>query len=146
MELRYSADVLEHFKFEEGYRNKAYLDSKDYWTIGIGHLLGTDNAFSTLYWTDEKILTVFENDLDHSLAAAKEIFPEFAILPPKVQLAILDMIFNLGTTGFRQFKTVIRMVHAGRFPEAAVAALDSKWARHDVPNRAARVAKLLSNA
>ena len=145
MSRRYSKAVHDHFTFEEGNRSESYLDTKGNWTIGIGHLLGKDKAFKGMRWTQEKIITVFENDLDISLDHAKTIFPQFAILPPKVQLAILDMIFNLGGYGFRQFKTVIRMVHAQRYPEAAVAALDSKWARQDVPNRAKRVAKLLSN-
>lgn len=145
MSRRYSKAVHDHFAFEEGNRSESYLDTKGNWTIGIGHLLGKDKAFKGMRWTQEKIITVFENDLDISLDHAKTIFPQFDILPPKVQLAILDMIFNLGGYGFRQFKTVIRMVHAQRYPEAAVAALDSKWARQDVPNRAKRVAKLLSN-
>jgi Phage-related lysozyme (muraminidase) len=145
MSRRYSKAVHDHFAFEEGCRAESYLDTKGYWTIGIGHMLGKDIAFKGLRWSQEKIITVFENDLDTSLGHAQTIFPQFAILPPKVQLAILDMIFNLGGAGFRQFKTVIRMIHAQKYPEAAVAALDSKWARQDVPNRARRVAKLLSN-
>lgn len=145
MEFRYSKAVHDHFIFEEGYRENSYLDTKGYWTIGIGHMLGRGNAFKGMKWTRAKILMTFENDLDIALNHAKTIFPHYSILPPNVQLAILDMIFNLGGQGFRKFKTVIRMVNEQRFPEAAVAALDSKWARTDVPNRARRVAKLLSN-
>lgn len=143
--MRYDEAVHKHFIFEEGYRNTSYLDHLGNYTIGIGHLLGKSDSFSGLQWTDAKVRMVFENDLDISLRHAKEIFPQWDILPPKVQLALLDMIFNLGGYGFRQFKTAIRMVHAGRYQEAAVAALDSKWAKKDVPNRAKRVAKLLSN-
>ncbi len=145
MQFRYSKAVHDHFSNEEGYRQNSYLDTKGYWTIGIGHMLGKSDAFKGMRWSDDKIIMTFENDLDNSLCTAKEIFPEFAILPPNVQLAVLDMIFNLGPSGFRQFKTVIRMVHAGRYKDAAVAALDSKWAQQDVPNRAARTTRLLSN-
>lgn len=145
MKQRYSKEVHDHFITEEGYKHQSYLDHLGNYTIGIGHLLGTNGAFKGIKWGDAKISEVFENDLDIFLTAAKEIFPEWAILPPNVQLAILDMIFNLGPRGFRQFKTVIRMVHNGKFLEAGAAALDSKWARSDVPNRALRTAKLLSN-
>ena len=145
MQFRYSKAVHDHFIAEEGYRTKAYKDTKGYWTVGIGHLLSKTVSFEGLVWSDAKVRTVFENDLDSSLRSAKEIFPQYETLPPNVQLAILDMIFNLGGNGFRQFKTVIRMINAGRYKDAAVAALDSKWARQDVPNRARRTAKLLSN-
>ena len=145
MEYRYSKSVHDHFIAEEGYRTKSYKDTKGYWTIGIGHLLSKTENFEGLVWTDAKVRTVFENDLDNSLRHAKEIFPQYDILPPTVQLAILDMIFNLGGYGFRQFKTVIRMIHAGRYVDAAAAALDSKWARTDVPNRARRTAKLIAD-
>jgi lysozyme len=142
--MRYSKAVHDHFILEEGYRNKSYRDSRGFWTIGIGHFLGTDNAFANIKWTDEKIGEVFENDLDKSLATAKEIFPEYNTLPENVQLAILDMIFNLGPGGYRKFKQTIRLIHEGRFVEAAQSASQSAWARQ-VPNRAARVCKLLSN-
>jgi lysozyme len=146
MPSRYSKQVHDHFIAEEGYRHESYTDSMGYWTIGIGHFLSKTQDFSGLVWDDAKIIEVFEDDLDRSVIPAKEIFPEWSILPANVQLGILDMIFNLGPTGFRQFKTVIRMVHNGNYLEAATAALDSKWARQDVPNRAKRTAKLLSNS
>ena len=141
---RYSKETHDHFIAEEGYRNKSYKDTRGFWTIGIGHLLGVSDAFSNMYWTDEKIIQVFENDLDRSLKAAKEIFPQYDILPEKVKLAILDMIFNLGPVGFRKFKNTIRLIHEGRYAEAAQSASQSLWARQ-VPNRAQRTCKLLSN-
>ena len=145
MTSRYSKDVHDHFIAEEGYRPKAYKDSKGYWTIGIGHLLSKTESFAGLVWTDAKIREVFENDLDNSLRHAKEIFPQYAILPPPVQLAVLDMIFNLGGYGFRGFKNTIRLIHAQKYKEAADSAIQSKWARIDVPNRAKRVCKLLAS-
>lgn len=145
MSYRYSKEVHDHFIAEEGYRTKSYKDTKGYWTIGIGHLLSKTENFSGLVWSHEKVMTVFENDLDKTVVTAKEIFPEWDTFPSRVQLAILDMIFNLGPYGFRQFKNTIRLIHARKFAEAAAGALQSKWARVDVPNRAKRTAKLLSN-
>lgn len=145
MQYRYSTATHEHFKAEEGYRNDSYLDHQDNWTIGIGHLLGKSNAFRGIRWSDEKVLQVFENDLDIVVGNARQLFPEYDILPPNVRLAILDMLFNMGINRFRGFKKTIRLIHEGRFQEAALEALDSEWAKHDVPNRAKRIAKLLSN-
>lgn len=145
MTNRYSKQLHDHFIAEEGYRNESYTDHQGNWTIGIGHLLGKSDAFRGMRWSDAKVISVFENDIDTVVRNAKELFPEFSQLPPKVQLAILDMLFNMGINRFRGFKKTIRLIHLGRFAEAAVEALDSEWARHDVPNRAKRIAKLLSN-
>lgn len=145
MELRYSKAVHDHFAAEEGFRTESYLDHQGNWTIGIGHLLGRDIAFRGLKWSEMKVQMAFENDLDICVANARQLFPEWDILPPKVQLAILDMLFNMGINRFRGFKKTIRLIHESRFEEAAREALDSEWAKHDVPNRAARTAKLLSN-
>lgn len=142
--MKYSKDVHDHFIREEGLRTVSYLDHLGNYTIGVGHYLGRDKAFKGIKWTTEKCIMVLESDIDTCLKHAKEIFPQFSTLPPNVQLAVLDMIFNLGGYGFRQFKTVIRMIHAQRYQDAAAAALESKWARQ-VPNRAARTTKLMSN-
>lgn len=142
MEYRYSKSVHDHFIFEEGMRNKSYKDTRGYWTIGIGHLLGAHDDFSGMYWTDPKILMTFENDLDRSFATAKEVFPEYSTFPHTVQIAILDMIFNLGASGFRQFKQTIRLIHNGEYSKAADSAALSLWARQ-VPNRARRTCDLL---
>lgn len=146
MANRYSEDVHNHFIAEEGFKLESYTDHQGNWTIGIGHLLGRDNAFRGLRWSEEKVRQVFENDLDIALSNARQVFPGFNTMPPKVQLAIMDMLFNMGLGRFRGFKKTIRLLNSGLYAEAAVEAMDSEWAKHDVPNRAARVTKLLSNA
>jgi lysozyme len=140
---RYGKEIVDHFIREEGYSEKSYLDTKGNWTIGIGHLLGVGSSFSDMRWTRAKIISVFENDLDSAYADAKIIFPQFMSFSYNVQLAILDMIFNMGAVRFRGFKKSIRLINEGRFKEAAVEILDSKWAKVDVPNRAIRVSNLM---
>lgn len=145
MTYRYAPHIHEHFIFEEGLRLKSYTDHKGNWTIGVGHLLGKSNSFSGMEWTREQVMETFEDDLDIAVENAYQIFPEFAIVPPNVQLAIVDMLFNMGINRFRGFKKTIRLLHAQKYEEAAAEALNSKWAKYDVPVRAKRVAKLLSN-
>lgn len=144
MNFRYSKKIHDHFILEEGFRNDAYKDHLGNWTIGVGHYLGKSAEFANLRWTDAKVLGVLENDIDVALADAKQLFPEWETLPPNVQLALLDMSFNMGIATFRKFKQTIRLVHEGKYAEAAASASDSKWARQ-VPNRAKRITKLLSN-
>ena len=143
--MKYSKDVYDHFIMEEGFRTKAYLDHQGNYTIGVGHLLGRNPKYKGMVWSEEKVMSVLDDDIDIALGHAKTIFPQFDIIPPKVQLGILDMIFNLGGRGFREFKKMIRMINLQKYQEAAKEALDSEWAREDVPNRARRTAKLISN-
>lgn len=143
MNYRYSKEVHDHFISEEGMRNKAYLDTEGYWTIGIGHLLGKGDGFEDMYWSDEKAIMTLENDIDNAFHLANDIFPEYEVLPPNVRMAILDMCYNLGNR-FRKFKQTIRLIHEGRYKEAAASAANSLWARQ-VPNRARRTTKLLAS-
>lgn len=142
MEYRYSKEVHDHFVAEEGKRNKAYKDTRGYWTIGVGHMLGTSDDFSIMYWSDVKAFTVLENDIDGAVRLGKELFPEWDFLPEHVQLAVMDLCFNLGNR-FRQFKQTIRLIHESRYSEAAASAAASLWAKQ-VPNRARRTCKLLA--
>lgn len=137
-----SQEWLDHFVREEGYRRKAYKDHLGNWTIGVGHLLGTSPKFATYVWDDETILKTLEINVDTAVAAAKEIFPQYDIFSPGLQLAMADMLFNLGEARFRKFKQTIRFINESRFVEAAEGALQSLWATQ-VPNRAKRVTDLI---
>jgi len=141
---RYSRQIIDHFILEEGYRNRAYKDTHDNWTIGVGHLLGKDDAFGAMVWSDQKIIEVLENDIDTAARHARTIFPHYETLPDNVKLGILDMIFNLGGGGFRKFVITIRLINESKFLEASESAAGSRWASQ-VPNRAKRTVKLLSN-
>lgn len=48
----------------EGKRNKAYRDSKGYWTVGYGHLLSTNiNAdYSNVVWSDKEVWDAWMKD------------------------------------------------------------------------------------
>lgn len=45
----------------EGKRNKAYQDTKDIWTIGVGHT--GPEVHEGLYWTDQQIEEAFRKDV-----------------------------------------------------------------------------------
>lgn len=140
--MKYTQEWVDHFVREEGYRRTSYLDHLGNYTIGIGHLLGRDKKYKGVTWSDEKILATLESDLSTANDAAREIFPEYEKFSLGIQIAITDMCFNMGEDGFRQFKRTIRLLHEGRFVEAANGALQSKWATQ-VPNRAKRVTDLI---
>jgi lysozyme len=45
----------------EGVRKRAYQDTKDVWTIGVGHT--GPEVYDGLYWTDDQCRDVFKRDV-----------------------------------------------------------------------------------
>jgi lysozyme len=136
----------------EGRRKAAYLDSEGVLTVGIGLNLenktarGRIEAIGVKYdelcamqcsLTDAQIDQLFSDDLDTALTDAASRVPDFWSHPDDVQLAMVDMIFNLGGPRFSNFKQLIAALKVNDYLTAAAQMLDSKWAREDVPHRAA---------
>jgi lysozyme len=140
--MQLTEQIKDHFIFEEGYRNKSYRDTEGLWTIGIGHLLGADNQYQNLVWSDEKIHNVFEQDFQEAVKTAKKLALNFDSLPAKTQIGLIDMSFNLGYRRLSKFYQTLKFINEGKLEEAAAQALKSKWARQ-LPNRSKRVAELL---
>lgn len=135
----------------EGSRNWVYPDSEDIPTIGIGFNMLRGDAreriekleidydkllAKEISLTDNHIYTLFEPDFDTAVNDAVALVPDFWNQPEDVQLAMVDMLYNLGGPRFSQFKLLIAALKAKNYLEAAAQMLNSKWARQ-VPNRAA---------
>lgn len=143
--MKLTQTVVDHFIREEGYRKKSYKDTKGVWTIGVGHYLGPERKWEGLVWDQETIMRVLEKDITSHEMEARQMFPQWDKFDEGLKLALTDMVFNMGINSFRGFKNTIRMIHNGRFKEAAANAALSKWATIDVPNRARRVLELIKN-
>ena len=137
----------------EGRRNSVYNDSEGIPTIGVGfnlqkagaqqsiEALGVDYSqllAGTVSLTDPQIDTLFNADLDTAMADAAQRVQGFWNLPDNAQLAVVDMVFNLGGPRFSGFVNFIAALSATPpdYLTAAVQMGDSQWARQ-VPNRAA---------
>ena len=59
------------------------------------------------------------------------------------RLALASMAYQMGREGLRGFGDALAAVRERRWPDAAAAMLDSKWAREDAPARAARLAAMM---
>jgi len=105
----------------EGLRLKPYKDTVGKLTIGYGRNLD-DIGISH---TEAEFL--LENDIAHALSAAKT-YPWFSSLSEVRQAVIIDMIFNLGNTGFSKFKATHAAIEEGDYNLAAEHMLDSRWA------------------
>ena len=96
----------------EGYRLKAYQDSKGVWTIGIGHTNGVTKGMTA---TAEQVENWFEEDTSKAVAAVN------LLATPCTQGqfdALCDFAFNLGPHALAG-STLLRLHKLGDFAGAA---------------------------
>lgn len=121
---------------DEGVRLKPYRDGVGKLTLGIGRNL--DDVGITANEADY----LLENDIGRAMAGLDAALPWWRELSEARQRALVNMAFNLGVAGLLGFRAAIAALHAGDYDAAAVAALDSRWARQ-VGMRADRIAAML---
>lgn len=129
--------------FEEAIKLKRYSCSKGYPTIGVGHrILGTDPAYYTTKGLKdyEEAIKLLKIDEVKAERAARE-YEWFLGLNEPRKATIISMIFQMGSKGFVGFKQLHKAIKEQRWVAARNEMLDSKWAREDSPNRAARHAR-----
>ena len=113
--------TLDYITKEEGYRNKAYKDSKGLWTIGVGHLIKADEPhLLNITLTDEQVKDLLKSDLKWCSEAV-----ESSVKVPLTQAqfdALYSLCFNIGETAFRK-STVVRKLNENDIKGAADAIL-----------------------
>lgn len=133
----------------EGRHKKAYKDSRGIWTVGIGYnleqpgakdlitLVGANHAkvCAGTELTDGQIDKLFNYTFAVAVNHAKGAIKDFDSLPQKIQMVVIDMIFQLGLRGFKKFSLLIKALNCRDFETAAAEMIDSEW-YHQTPNRA----------
>lgn len=113
--------TLDYITQEEGYRNKAYKDSKGLLTIGVGHLIKSDEPHlinATL--TDDEVKELLKSDLRWCSEAV-----ETSVKVPLTQKqfdALYSLCFNIGETAFKK-STVVKRINQNDLRGAADAIL-----------------------
>ena len=130
-------NIVQQLKNEEGSVPHAYQDSLGYWTIGVGRLI--DERKGGLLYPDE-IDYLLQNDVNRKTDGLNDALPWFHLLDEARQAVLIGMAFQMGVKGLLAFTTTLSHVRVGRYAEAAVAMLESLWARQ-TPERAARMSK-----
>jgi lysozyme len=130
-------------KIDEGIRLATYADSVGKLTIGIGHLIiPTDHILQGDAISPERCEALFKSDLDTAIAGAKDIFPKFNYFSDNLQGAIVNLVFNLGTTGLKKFKKFVAAINDDEDETAAKELENSKWYAQ-VGNRAKRIVEIV---
>ena len=120
-ELKYR--IKEH----EGFRDTVYYDHLGNATVGWGHLVTSeDNFTSGVTYPEEVLEQVFEKDF----AKAKEGADELCRNLPINYIArgvVIEMCFQLGKTGVSKFKKMFAALQTEDYTTASEEMLDSKW-------------------
>lgn len=131
---------------DEGLRLESYQDTRDFWTIGVGHLLGVERRIIRITMPESDAF--LEMDLREAEALARSCVPLFWQLTPGRQRALINMAFNRGGH-MRDSTTITPAINAAAASGAAsdwvkvsAAIATSPWATQ-VGARAQRLAELL---
>jgi lysozyme len=135
--------VKNSIKKHEGFRNKVYKDTLNKRTVGYGHLCVED------WWEDDKEYTqaelerIFDKDFDKAKDGASKLY-EGCEINDTAKGIIIEMVFQLGTTGVSKFKNMWKALKETppNYSVAKIEMLDSRWAKQ-TPNRAKELSNII---
>lgn len=140
--------IIEILNFEEGYKEKPYIDTQGYPTVAGGIKIGPKGVkLSNYTFTVPREV----GDLWKKSFVAKtlrEMLGNKSILEASRQCndarrdILVSMAYQMGVDGLAGFKNTLAMIADGRFDDAAKGMLNSLWARQ-TPNRAKRHAEVM---
>jgi len=127
----------------EGFRKKIYADSLGKKTIGYGHLITeNDNFEEGIEYKKSDLLDLFYKDLEKAREGANQLVGHIEELHIEAKNVIIEMVFQLGTQGTRNFKKLILALEEKDYFEAHVQMLDSRWSKQ-TPRRCAELSEIM---
>ena len=120
----------------EGLELKPYEDTVGKITIGYGRNL-TDKGIS-----NEEARDMAVSDLVETWEGLLDSDPYITLMDPVRRAAVIDLAYNLGISGWRQFRRTRDHLAAGEYELAAEDLMDSKWFRQ-VGLRGPRIVKMI---
>ncbi|MBV8060527.1 MAG: glycoside hydrolase family protein [Alphaproteobacteria bacterium] len=144
--------MVKELRDDEGEKLASYIDTEDYWTIGVGHLIdpkrGANPAPFGIDLRGGKTITadqsayLLEQDINSKMAQLDAQLPWWRSLSEVRQRVIVNMAFNLGVIGLMGFKNMLAAAQSGNYALAAAAMKASRWASQ-VGARADRLAAMM---
>ena len=150
-------DAMEFIEDHEGIRYRTYKDSRGKKTIGVGFNLQSPGAKKmidsigvnyakvkngSLKLNQDQIEILFEKKTEEALSGARRNIDNFDSLPKDIQLVVVDMIYNLGVTGFMNFEDVVSALSKKDYKTMAKAMWASNW-RKQVGSRAEKLVQMV---
>jgi lysozyme len=114
-------DIKQWIKKHEGLKLEPYLDSLGNLTIGVGRCLSLNGI------SKEEAEYLLENDIREAIRGLQQ-YSWYVVQPAGVQMALINMCFNLGLPKLLGFRKMIKGLIDRDYEVAAAEALDSRWA------------------
>jgi len=126
-----------------------YLDSLGKATIGIGHLIKPherERYAEGVEISMDEVEELFEMDLNRAAAGAESLIQECIghDLPPHVEEVILEMVYQLGTQGVRNFSKMWKAMRVKDWKKASEEMKDSRWHKQTT-KRCESLAEIIAN-
>lgn len=142
------SQIIPLLNFEEGYREKPYIDTEGYPTVGTGIKIGPKGAALSNYafTVPKEVADVWLQSFVETTIRKMKSTPNVAVAMQRCNQAqtdiLVSMAYQMGAAGLAGFKNTLAMVAAGNFTGASEGMLSSAWARQ-TPARAQRHAEVM---
>jgi len=120
----------------EGFRERAYLDTEGFLTIGYGFNIDGN------VMCEEAARAQLRCDIKKTEKELKRTMPVFNNVSGARRAALIDMGYNLGVPGLKGFRRMWAAIAKDDWETAADEAKDSKWYKQ-VKSRGKRIVKIL---
>lgn len=120
----------------EGIEKYAYNDSLGFITIGIGRCIDKRKGFGI---TEEECLYLLRNDIERSHDQLSK-YSWYNKQDDVRKDALIELVFNLGISGFLKFKNTIQALDDNDYELASKNLLKSLWAKQVGLNRSSNIA------
>ena len=128
--------LIERLKVNEGFRSRVYKDHLGFDTIGYGF------AIKDLELTEKEAEYLLANRVSQKHLHLLDNLDWYKDMPPEVQGVILEMVYQMGFSGFNKFKKAIANMKDHNWKAAADEMLDSRWHRQ-TPKRSEQLADIV---
>jgi lysozyme len=133
-----TVDLKEQLKRDEGVVNHAYQDSLGFTTIGVGRLIDANRGGGL---SDSEVDYLLNPDIADKTAQVLAALPWAKELSEPRLAVLINMAFQMGIRGLLGFPGMLGAVRTGDYGHAALHMVNSKWAKHQTPARAHRLAE-----
>ena len=142
------SQIIPLLTFEEGYKEKPYIDTLGFPTVACGIKIGPVGASLANYtFTVPRVvgdawLQSFVTNTINQCRGNALIYAALQKCNPARQDILYSMAYQMGISGLAAFKNTLSMIASENFSGAANGMLQSKWATQ-TPKRASRHAEVM---
>ncbi|HCR0385276.1 TPA: glycoside hydrolase family protein [Enterobacter kobei] len=142
------SQIISLLNYEEGYREKPYIDTEGYPTVACGIKIGPKGAALSNYTftvprdVGDVWLESFVNKTIGNMNSNPSIVAALKACNEARRDILISMAYQMGVNGLAGFKNTLAMVAAGNYTGAANGMLSSAWEKQ-TPNRAKRHAEVM---